>query len=129
MKEFFELIGIVIASLVPIVGAIYWLISVYYSQAGKLAAQEQGRMDAALKSLNETVGTHSDKLQRHTENILIYDKDLKYSIQKIDELKTDVKAMERSTDTYTKGLERKLGQLESEIKWIRDDLGIMKNKK
>lgn len=129
MKELLEVTIAVLTVVAILVGAARWLLSVYYEQARKLTAAKQGHMDAALKSLNETVDTHSKELKKHTENILVYDKDLKYSIQKIDELKTDVKGLERSTDTYTKGLERKLGQLESEIKWIRDDLGIMKNRK
>ena len=129
MRELIEVSLAVLTVLGILVGAARWLLSVYYNQEKDLATIKQGHMDAAITSLNGTVKTHSDKLQQHTENILVYDKDLKYSIQKIDELKTDVKALERSTDTYTKGLERKLGQLESEIKWIRDDLGIMKNKK
>ncbi len=125
MRELLE-ISIAVLTIVGIlIGATRWLLSVYYEQQRKLAAEKQGRTEAALTSLNETVSKHSEKIQDATTLIQATQTDLKYTNKHLAEVKEDVKDLVKKTDDYTKGVEQRLSKLEV----ISENLRIMRTPK
>lgn len=125
MKDFLEFLGLVIAALVPIVGAIYWLISVYYNQQRTLAAEKQSRMDAALLSLKETVDDHARMLDGHNSKIQDVHKDLSHATRGMQNLQSELKEFSKSTDQYVRNVEVKMSRLEV----ITENLSILRKPK
>lgn len=115
----------VISIVAILVGAARWLLSVYYDQQRKLSALEQSRTDAALYSLDATIDAHGKTIQSHKDIMNGLDRDLKYVVKHLDEIKIELKEYSSNTDKYIANIDKRMSVLEA----LSENLKVLRTPK
>lgn len=128
MKDFLEIVTLVLSVVLPIGGIIWGLITIYYKKEKDLQLLKQGLTDESIRNLENLVREMSISITSHKVSLSEIETKLGYTIASVDSAKNALSKVSDSTDSFVRNSERRLAILETKLEQISQNLFRIKSK-